>query len=184
MKNVLQNVLKRVGFEIHRANGSATMAGALAYLQKKGFEPEHIIDGGASDGRWARIARRYFPNAHITLVEMQPQYASALAHIPNATVVSAMLGQIPLDNLIKDPEHTLLKLDLDGGEPPILKDSKQTERLPAVIMECPFFQLSEKCAIMTQKGFIISRIFDLNYRADGAMTQADILFVKKDSPLR
>lgn len=32
--------------------------------------PEYILDVGANDGRWGKTARKYFPNAHITGIEI------------------------------------------------------------------------------------------------------------------
>jgi hypothetical protein len=183
MKNHIQSIFKLFGFELHRTDGRGTLGGALRHLKERGFSPAHVVDGGASDGRWARIAQRYFPAAHYTLVEMQPQYDSALRQVQHGTVVIGALGSIPLDSLLQDPEHTLVKLDLDGAEPPVLAASQKLSRMPAVIMECPFYQLPEKCSYMAQQGFVVSRIFDLNYGPDGAMTQVDILFVSPTSGL-
>ncbi|MDE2071657.1 MAG: hypothetical protein KGI70_02925 [Patescibacteria group bacterium] len=178
MKNFINKILGVVGLKLERTSGRATMAGALAYLKDKGFAPTHIIDGGASDGRWSRMAQRSFPDARYTLVEMQPHYEKSLKQVRSGTVVIGALGPITLDSLIKDPERTLLKLDLDGAEPPVLAASKLLSRIPAVILECPFSQLVDKCELMAERGFNIARIFDLNYNSTGDMTQVDILFVR------
>jgi FkbM family methyltransferase len=47
-------------------------------LQRIGFEPAHVLDVGANRGGWTRTALQYFPHAHYTLVEPQPQMREML----------------------------------------------------------------------------------------------------------
>jgi hypothetical protein len=182
MKNFFQNIFKRFGFELHRARGRGTLSGALEHLKEKGFRPEYVIDGGASDGRWSLEAQRYFPEAKYTLIDPIVEYIPSLKMVPNGTVVSKSLskdGEITLDGVLKEPEKTLLKLDLDGVEIPILSASKKLSRVPAVILECAFFQIAELCSLMKGFGFRVAEVFGASFdQKTGDMTQVDILFLK------
>jgi SAM-dependent methyltransferase len=44
------------------------------------FEPKNILDPGCGYGTWGTIAREFWPNAHITGVELDPQHAKADAY--------------------------------------------------------------------------------------------------------
>ena len=213
MKNNLQRILKFFGFELHRAMGRGTLGGALEHLKARGFLPAYVIDGGASDGRWSRVAQRYFPQAHYTLVEPLEEYVGALQSLPNSTTVTAALAAtkghmslylngafnsslrpttghtrhvptVTLDSLVQDPEKTLIKLDLEEAEYPVLEASKLLSQTGAVILECTFNNLSRYAALMEQRGFHIHEIFDAGYRREnGDMFQVDILFIPQDSAI-
>jgi FkbM family methyltransferase len=55
----------------------------LAYrrLRANGFEPAGIIDVGAYEGNWTRVARRVFPNCPILMVEPQEIKCAALNRV-------------------------------------------------------------------------------------------------------
>ncbi len=208
MKNFLQNIVKLSGYELHRTRGRGTLGGAFEHLRARGFSPALIIDGGASDGRWSLDAQRYFPKARYTLVEPLEEYAPALAQVPGGAVVTAALADaegimalylggafnsslrkieggetrmvktITLDSLITDPARTLVKLDLEEAEYPVLAASTLLPDIAAVVLECTFKQLPSYCALMEQKGFVVREIFGAGYRREnGDMFQVDILFI-------
>jgi FkbM family methyltransferase len=54
------------------------MEQTLRLLHKAGYQPRVIIDAGANEGNWTRMAMRFFPNAHIHLIEPQPAYYRTL----------------------------------------------------------------------------------------------------------
>lgn len=214
IKNVVQRVLKTLGFELHRTDGRGTLGGALSHLSEKGFRPDYVIDGGASDGRWTRFARKYFPNAQYTLVEPLSEHLPALRSMTEARIVPAALSStagkavfhvtsefnsslvpragtertvdtVTLDSLLENSSRTLVKLDLEGGELEVLRASQSLSGVGAVIVECAFARLPEYCALMREKGHVVHEIFDLNYdRTSGDMSQVDILFVPAQSSLR
>lgn len=213
MRQFIQNILNVLGVSLHRINGRGTFGGALAHLRAKGFRPADIIDGGASDGHWGEKAREYFPDAHYILVEPLAEHLPALQKIPNVHIVTSALADtegemifhainafnsslqatggeertvptITLDSLLSNPQNTLLKLDLEGGEYMVLKSSNLLPQVPVVIVECVFSRLPQYCALMEEKGFAVYYIFDLNFdRRSGNMSQVDIVFVQKNSPL-
>lgn len=69
---------------------------AYRRLVEKGYKPKSIIDVGAYEGTWARLARRCFPDASILMCEAQPGKQRILEEvcleISDATFVSALLS--------------------------------------------------------------------------------------------
>ena len=71
---------------------------AITYrrLAKRGFKPDGIIDVGAYEGGWTRLANSIFGPVPILMVEAQNEKVPALerviADIPNARLVSAALS--------------------------------------------------------------------------------------------
>jgi FkbM family methyltransferase len=57
------------------------MRDSLFMLQRAGYAPRLIIDGGANIGLWGRMAGRIFPNAAIHAIEPQPACRPALEHL-------------------------------------------------------------------------------------------------------
>lgn len=58
---------------------AGTMAGMLKRLHLAGEDPKTVIDIGASDGQWTRLALEWFPRSDYLLVEAQPCHGVALA---------------------------------------------------------------------------------------------------------
>ena len=74
MKQLLQTLLGCLGYRIVRRHNdpNATALDRFFYLLKmRGFKPKHILDVGANHGNWTRVALKYFPDIHYTLVEPQ-----------------------------------------------------------------------------------------------------------------
>lgn len=68
---------------------------SLRRLRKAGFAPKGIVDVGAYQGNWGRLAHRIWPQAHITLIEAQRELAvegERCANEVNGTWVCALLG--------------------------------------------------------------------------------------------
>jgi FkbM family methyltransferase len=65
-------------------------------LAEKGFKPDGIIDVGAYQGDWARLACRVFPNVHILMIEAQelkrPFLDKVCTELPYASYESTILG--------------------------------------------------------------------------------------------
>lgn len=87
----------------------------------------------------------------------------------------------------------LIKADVQGAELRVLSGAeKSLEQTEAVILEVVFFEyfaggplMDEVVAWMGQHGFIAYDLCGLLYRAlDNALSQCDILFVRKDGLLR
>ena len=69
---------------------------AYARLAEKGFQPRSIIDVGAYEGNWTRMAKRLFPASPVLMVEAQaskvPLLQRVCAEHQDVTLVSAVLA--------------------------------------------------------------------------------------------
>ncbi len=50
----------------------------LEDLKARGLSPELILDVGANEGQWTRMAKRFFPNSSFLLIEPQSEMRQAL----------------------------------------------------------------------------------------------------------
>jgi FkbM family methyltransferase len=66
---------------LRRRAGAVTPRARLENLHRAGFRPQRIIDAGAFQGDWARLAHAVFPKAPILLIEPQPQLATQLQQL-------------------------------------------------------------------------------------------------------
>jgi hypothetical protein len=73
---------------------------AYRRLQVKGFAPATIIDIGAYEGHWTRLARGVFPDVPALMVEAQPakipQLETVARELGGVTLVGALLSDRPL----------------------------------------------------------------------------------------
>jgi len=82
---VALEVFRRWGFYVRRIQPPATayrplghLHGFLRDLQARGFQVSTLFDVGASDGTWARVARRVYADATLVLIEPRPTMKPAL----------------------------------------------------------------------------------------------------------
>lgn len=66
---------------LRRRAGAVTPRVRLENLHRAGFRPRRIIDAGAFQGDWARLAHDIFPSATVLLIEPQPQLSSRLEQL-------------------------------------------------------------------------------------------------------
>jgi FkbM family methyltransferase len=75
-------LLRPFSLTIHRTGSttphSTTIDGALLRARGRGTNIATVIDVGASDGRWSKMAMKYFPNARYLLIEAQPVHGPSL----------------------------------------------------------------------------------------------------------
>jgi FkbM family methyltransferase len=107
-----------------------------------------------------------------------------------------VVRSITVDELVRDhkaPGPYLLKVDVQGAELDVLAGASNTlEYTDLVILEVSFFrfflegpQFHDVVEFMREAGFVVYDIFGLTYRLlDGALAQADVVFVPDKSPLR
>jgi len=73
-----------------------SMDWSLRRLSRLGFNPQRVVDVGAFQGDWARIARGAFPDAQILMIEaqqtMEPALANAVKELGNSAFRVALLG--------------------------------------------------------------------------------------------
>ncbi len=203
---------------------------AYRRLSAKGFRPAGIIDVGAYEGHWTRLANRVFPSVPCLMVEAQtaknPFLEAVCKDIPLtrfcSTVLAATSGEqvtfyemetgssiLPeqsniartqtvlttrtLDEVAKDiPNPFFLKIDVQGAELKILEGGQKTlARSEVVQMEVALLPYNQGAPIFLD---VISYMDNLDWvpldisgfsRPNGVdLVQVDIIFVKRDSPLR
>jgi FkbM family methyltransferase len=84
MKSLLKSLLGRFGLRISRSgayNRFDALDDVLDRLQRSGFRPKLVVDGGANVGAWTRKTRKYFPDAEFHLVEMQTDCIPSLRRL-------------------------------------------------------------------------------------------------------
>jgi len=79
----------------HQVAHAPNMELGLRRLAERGLKPEHVVDVGAFEGGWARMARRIWPAAQITMLEGNAHKRPILEPIAEnigATLHFAVLG--------------------------------------------------------------------------------------------
>jgi FkbM family methyltransferase len=111
-------------------------------------------------------------------------------------VETRVVSAAAVDELVRDHDAAgpyLLKVDAQGGELEVLRGAQDTLRqTELVILEVTFLPLlidgpefADVVSVMAASGFVMHDILDLSYRPlDGALAQADAMFVPASSPLR
>jgi FkbM family methyltransferase len=113
--------------------------------------------------------------------------------VPRNIMESPMrtLDEIVLEKNLTDVHF--IKLDVQGYELEILKGAPEALRtVLAVLMEVSFLQynagaplFAEVIRFMDERGFVVYDIGSLvRWQGDNSLLQADLLFVRKDSPFR
>lgn len=98
-----------------------------------------------------------------------------------------------LDQLVTEPGQVLLKIDVQGAEMAVLGGATGLlERCAYIIVEVSFLKFfkggvlaHEVIAWMAARGFALYDVLGLAHRPlDGALAQADLVFVPENGPLR
>jgi len=83
--------------------GAPHVQWSLGQLKRFGFEPCHVLDVGAFQGKWARTCAAVFPQVQITCVEPQDELQSKLrelaSQLPNMQVIQTLLGRAVLPSV-------------------------------------------------------------------------------------
>jgi FkbM family methyltransferase len=81
MKTIIKKILAQSGYRLSKINPDEshpkTMYSAIYSLAKK-YRINTIVDVGASNGSWSKLALEHFPNAQYLLIEAQPVHKAAL----------------------------------------------------------------------------------------------------------
>jgi FkbM family methyltransferase len=100
----IRNALLHLSFHLARPefnkfayqyNFAADMNLGLTAMAKRGFAPRTIVDVGAFNGDWSRLARRIWPQSRLIMVEPNAQNHALLADVAkdiDATLVRELLG--------------------------------------------------------------------------------------------
>ncbi len=89
MSGLLRKVLARLGYQpipAAAAAGSAerpigSISSFLADIRGRGFQPRGILDVGANEGYWIRMALRIFPDTPCILIEPQDEMVPLLTKV-------------------------------------------------------------------------------------------------------
>ncbi len=84
-------------------NTESTQAYMLHVLQQRGFAFSGVLDIGAYEGEFSILARQFFPNASVLMVEPQPQKRAGLD-----ALASALGGDVRIESVLLGDE------DCDG----------------------------------------------------------------------
>lgn len=78
-KQTLKTLLSAGGYRIEKSSTYPPhWADRLLRLRHLGFKPQAILDGGAHQGAWTKVAHRLFPEATFLLVEPNPEHFRSL----------------------------------------------------------------------------------------------------------
>jgi len=69
------------------------MRRGLEFMREKGLNPRSILDIGAYEGNWAKMALSVWPDAQVTMIEANPEKTPILRKaLPNAKLIEVLLG--------------------------------------------------------------------------------------------
>jgi FkbM family methyltransferase len=137
MKRLITNLLGSMGYQLHKIHtikpSTGTMESALQSLAQK-HQINTIIDVGASDGIWSRLASHFYPQSQYFLIEANPAHEHALRDFvlenSNSQYILAAAGdkQGEQVNFFFNPE------DLYGGQASYMPQDKSVP-IPEVTID-------------------------------------------------
>jgi len=81
MKQVINNLLRRAGFEISRVRTKNELVGRLSHVRELGLNPGTVIDIGAAWGEWSKECNKVFKGMSYMLVEPLSEYKNSLRKV-------------------------------------------------------------------------------------------------------
>jgi FkbM family methyltransferase len=100
---VKDRLLAGLGEDYKYQRGMISMAASIGNMRRNGFYPASIIDVGAYQGDWSRLARRIYPNVPIYMLEANPEkepfLSAAAQEIGAAEYRIALLGAHPAESV-------------------------------------------------------------------------------------
>jgi FkbM family methyltransferase len=108
------------------------------------------------------------------------------------TVETRTVATLDSLGLVLEGEYNFLKIDVQGYELEVLRGAtKSLQAFEAVLLEVAIIEINEGApllhdvtAFMAERGFIASEICEIHRRPlDNAMSQIDVIFVRKGSKL-
>lgn len=85
IKKLLKFILNGIGLEKISHSQSTSLNSAFKRISTKNIPIKTVIDIGASNGCWTKIARKYFPKAFYFLVEANPYHLRSLEEFKSST---------------------------------------------------------------------------------------------------
>lgn len=117
-----------------------SMESSLRQLFRLGFRPDGIVDVGAFQGDWTRMARAAFPDAAILMIEaqekMSPSLEQTIADISGSTAYHiGLLGNKPGQAVEFFEMETGSTVMSEQSSAPRVRSTRITETLDGVIAE-------------------------------------------------
>jgi FkbM family methyltransferase len=82
LKALIKKMFGLTGYYLYKRGAEHyTMEAALRRLKERGISPGTIIDIGAAEGEWTKLALSYWPNAHYHLIEPLKEQESKLKNL-------------------------------------------------------------------------------------------------------
>lgn len=130
----------------------------------------------------------------VTFFEMESG-SSVLPELTNVPRKTVTLRMTTLDDVLRErkiAKATFLKLDVQGYELEVLKGAKEAlKNAEVVLLEVSFVLYNQSAPLfhevvefMKDRGFLVYDICPLQRWADNTLFQADVFFMKTDSPFR
>lgn len=114
---------------------------AYRRLAAMGFNPSGIIDVGAYEGNWSRLARRIFPDAMLMMVEPQESkralLEAACAELGGTSYISTLLGQHTGETVTFYEMETGSSIMPENSNVPRTEHTRTTRTLDEVGSEIP-----------------------------------------------
>src|SRR5947209_7413727 len=101
----------------------------LQSLAARGFSPSMILDIGAFEGNWSKMAMEIWPDAKLALIEANPEKAALLRRDPklgNASVIESLLGATD------GPEVTFFVMESGSS---VFEEHSDVERQPVSLKQ-------------------------------------------------
>ncbi|AFY75127.1 hypothetical protein Syn7502_03256 [Synechococcus sp. PCC 7502] len=84
IKKFLKFILNSIGLEKVGHSKSVSLNSAFRRISTKNIPIKTVIDIGASNGCWTKVAKKYFPNASYFLVEANPYHLRSLENFKSS----------------------------------------------------------------------------------------------------
>lgn len=115
-------ILRKFGYEVVRAREAVSQHAALERLRPRHIPIKTVIDVGASDGRWTREVRPFFPDARFLLIEANDVHRAALEQFSQENtdvefvmgVAGSSVGEVSFDG--SDPLGGTATLAAGAGD--------------------------------------------------------------------
>jgi len=150
--NLLRHLPESWKVRLRRRAGVITQRDRLENLRRAGFNPTHILDGGAHRGEWAVMAHLIFPLARLLLVEPQT------ALTPHLRSCSRQWGRTEVANVALGRTAGIARLRLQETNSHIVSEPGGPT-LPPDTIEVPMATLA---TLLAEHGFTPDSLIKLD----------------------